>query len=52
MDKKQVFIDGFRYGIVYVCREVLGTDYPIRGWNSKDQDVAELAWKEYLEQED
>ena len=51
MDDKQAFKDGFRYGIVYVCREILGSDYPATGWNSKDKEIAELAYKEYLEQE-
>ena len=51
MDEKQIFLDGFRFGIVRMCREILGADYPETGWNSEDQECAELAWKEYLEQE-
>ena len=49
--RKQAFIDGFRYGIVRMCREVLGSDYPSTGWNSEDQEIAELAYKEWREQE-
>ncbi len=45
--EKQIFIDGFRYGLVYICRVILGSDYPMSGWNSKDKEIAELAYREY-----
>jgi hypothetical protein len=45
--EKGAFIDGFRYGIVRMCKEVLGSDYPATGWNSEDRKIAELAYKEY-----
>ena len=49
--QKEAFIDGFRFGIVRMCREILGSDYPLGGWCKEDQEMAELAYREWNEQE-
>lgn len=45
--EKKAFLDGFRFGVVRMCKEVLGTDYPESGWCEEDERLAELAYQEY-----
>jgi len=46
--RKEAFIDGFRYGVVRVGR-IAGVGDSV--WSEDDQEMAEMAYKEYLEQE-